>query len=392
MKKTLVAIAALTAVSAFAQSSVTIYGKADVSYGSDKTTVSNDATKDVTSTALKDNAIDSGRIGFRGVEDLGSGLRAGFIMESGVDMTGGPVFAKQASGSTNTGNAASGISSNNNRSLFGGATRQALVSLGSNSLGELSIGYKKQAELDAFETNAQNTGNSAGGTAAKDSRLDRANGLYYKSPTMSGIYATVQYTAGKVGYEQAATAATSDYSVNVTSLTLNYAQGPVSAVAHTGSGKVKMGSSVNPANAIDGSLKDGALPTTTAIFKVGGDNKYDTQIIGAAYDFGVAKINALSGSRKTGLSTDATYQDVKYTNMGVSAPVGNWLITAATEKRTTDKNGGVREDEMKSNQLIARYNFSKRTHAYGLYGSDKTDKAGVITKLTSTRVGIVTNF
>jgi predicted porin len=206
---------------------------------------------------------------------------------------------------------------------------------------------------------------------------------------MSGIYATVQHTAGKVGYEQAAASASKDYSINLTSLTLNYAQGPVTAVAHTGSGKIKFGSTTTLPNSVDGTLKDGlAAP----IFKVGGDNKYDTTVIGAAYDFGVAKVNALSGTRKTGLSTDATYQDVKYTNMGVSAPVGNWLFIAATEKRTTDKNAGVREDEMKSNQFVARYNMSKRTYAYGLYGTDKTDKAGVITKATATRVGLVHSF
>jgi predicted porin len=79
--------------------------------------------------------------------------------------------------------------------------------------------------------------------------------------------------------------------------------------------------------------------------------------------------------------------------MGVSAPVGQWLLIAAQEKRTTDKNAGARDDEMTSNQFIAKYNMSKRTYAYGLYGSDKTKTPSQTDiKTTSTRVGLVHNF
>jgi predicted porin len=303
MKKTLVAIAALTAVSAFAQSSVTIYGKEDISYGKIKTDHYT-ATKDVKSTALADSQVESSRIGFKGVEDLGSGMNAGFILESGLNLAGGTTFAKAASGANVTSDGAT-----NSSSIFGAATRQALVSVGSTTLGNLSVGYKKQAELDAVETNTQNTVNSAGGSAIKDNRLDRANGLYYVSPTMSGIYATVQYTAGKTAYDDATTALAKNAEVKLTSLTLNYAQGPLTAVAHTGSGKITLGSiAASTTQLVDGTLSSGA---NASVFSVSGQNKYDTTVIGAAYDFGVAKVNALSGTRKVGVESAATFQDVK---------------------------------------------------------------------------------
>ena len=79
MKKSLLALAVLTAVSgaASAQSSVTLYGKVDVGL-----------VYDSGSTAGKSLRIDSGitggsRIGFKGVEDLGGGLKASFQLETG---------------------------------------------------------------------------------------------------------------------------------------------------------------------------------------------------------------------------------------------------------------------------------------------------------------------
>ena len=80
MKKTLVAIAALTAVSAFAQSSVTIKGTFDPSIGNTKTTY---ASGPVTSnTAVGNNVQGTSQVTFFGTEDLGGGLKAIFLMEN----------------------------------------------------------------------------------------------------------------------------------------------------------------------------------------------------------------------------------------------------------------------------------------------------------------------
>ena len=84
MKKNLLALAALTLVSgaAFAQSSVTLYGVADVGIGKmsgQKTgMISGDLVNHTTS-----------YIGFRGIEDLGGGLKAGFRLEQYVSMENG---------------------------------------------------------------------------------------------------------------------------------------------------------------------------------------------------------------------------------------------------------------------------------------------------------------
>lgn len=84
MKKSLLALAALAAVTgtAFAQSSVTVYGVADAAI----THTDNGTTK---TTSLDSGKLNGSRIGFRGTEDLGGGLSAVFTIESGFNIDNG---------------------------------------------------------------------------------------------------------------------------------------------------------------------------------------------------------------------------------------------------------------------------------------------------------------
>src|SRR5262245_59230432 len=79
MKKSLLALAALTAFAgaASAQSTVTLFGVVDQAVFSAK----NGANS---MKGLASNQLNSNRLGFRGVEDLGGGLRAGFWLESAM--------------------------------------------------------------------------------------------------------------------------------------------------------------------------------------------------------------------------------------------------------------------------------------------------------------------
>ncbi|MGE0110309.1 porin [Aquabacterium sp.] len=77
MKKTLLALAAIAASSAvFAQSSVTLYGVVDASVESVKGT-------DTVTRVSSDNLVSS-RLGFKGTEDLGGGLKANFVLEAAL--------------------------------------------------------------------------------------------------------------------------------------------------------------------------------------------------------------------------------------------------------------------------------------------------------------------
>ena len=84
MKKNLLALAALTLVSgtALAQSSVTLYGVADVGIGK----MGGKKTEMISGTDINHT---TSYIGFRGIEDLGGGLKAGFRLEQYVNMENG---------------------------------------------------------------------------------------------------------------------------------------------------------------------------------------------------------------------------------------------------------------------------------------------------------------
>ena len=94
MKKTLIALAAVAATGvAFAQSSVTLYGVADASIAK-----TNRAGLGYTNDKLQlsaNNTMNNGssRLGVRGVEDLGGGLKASFNFEQGINGESGATDA-----------------------------------------------------------------------------------------------------------------------------------------------------------------------------------------------------------------------------------------------------------------------------------------------------------
>jgi predicted porin len=104
MKKTLIALAALAAAGAsFAQSSVTLYGVADVAVG--KTNKAGLGLANDQFQAIASNVLNNGtsRFGLKGVEDLGGGLKAGFNFEGGLslangagNLSGGQLFSRAA--------------------------------------------------------------------------------------------------------------------------------------------------------------------------------------------------------------------------------------------------------------------------------------------------------
>ena len=76
MKKTLIALAALASISAFAQAvpGVTIYGLIDISYSKDSTQAEGLLLNDKNSTS---------KVGLKGSTDVGSGIKANFNLEAG---------------------------------------------------------------------------------------------------------------------------------------------------------------------------------------------------------------------------------------------------------------------------------------------------------------------
>ena len=116
MQKKLIAlaIAGLVSAPAFAQSNVTIYGVADAAVGFG-------SHGDNDFSGIVNGVLSGSRIGFKGTEDLGNGLKAVFVLEQGFDIGNGT--ASPAVGTDKD-------------STF---SRQALVGL-SGSFGTVSLG------------------------------------------------------------------------------------------------------------------------------------------------------------------------------------------------------------------------------------------------------------
>jgi len=100
MKKSLIALAVLAASgTAMAQSNVTLYGLADVWFGSSKFEVTGEGS--VRQTKVDSGGLNTSRWGMKGSEDLGGGLKANFQLEQGFDLStgaaqSGKTFNRQA--------------------------------------------------------------------------------------------------------------------------------------------------------------------------------------------------------------------------------------------------------------------------------------------------------
>lgn len=343
MKKTLIALAAVAATgAAFAQSSVTLYGVADVAVGKVNDTAGATAVTlsngQPTTTAaqlansgrlglgsdkfqaIAANVLNNGnsRFGLRGTEDLGGGLKAGFNFEGGINIANG-------AGNTSGGELFSRAA---NISLMGGfgeirAGRSLTTSYYSIASWELTGAANYSVVANQF---------SYAGAGSRDSAL-----VMYNSPSFGGfkvsastvlkgnnVYNNVANPAGAAKYDLAAT----------------YAAGPITAsLAY---------------NKVDGTEKN--------------------VVIGGKYDFGTF---AVAGS----------YQDPagakKGFTIGASAPMGPVTLTADIARATDTANKNT--DFL----LEAKYALSKRTFVYGVYMRD-----GAVTgkSVNGYAVGVRHNF
>ena len=176
MKKVLFTLFALGAsCTALAQSSVTIYGVADAGLVVDKNAAGDRLTR------VASGVASGSRLGFKGKEDLGGGLAATFVLESGFNID-------------------TGTSGQGNR-LFG---RQAYVGL-TGSAGAITLGRQYTPYYLALRDVADPFVIGLAGTAsnlmATNYRVD--NMVQYSTPTYSRLSAELAYGFGEVAGDNA---------------------------------------------------------------------------------------------------------------------------------------------------------------------------------------------
>ena len=320
MKKSLIALAVLAASgAAMAQSSVTLYGVADVAV----THVNGDDNW----TGLSSGANKTSRLGFRGVEDLGGGLKANFVLEGGINL--------------DTGDGKSGGATDSGFQF----KRQSTVGLAGN-FGEVRLGrmltssYLAVYRYDAFGDTG--IGGSLAWKRAYPSRAE--NAISYTSPSFSGFK-----FGGEYGFGEKEDARTSRY-IGVGAM---YDNGPLSL----GLGFDRINNvgytAANPT----------ALPPVA--FNAGKD--HTSWQLGGAYNFGVAKLLSFYKQSSEKTIANSNKDKFKTFGLGVTAPVGAaGEVKVAYNHYRLSLDAG---DTQKANQLSLGYvhNLSKRTALYGTY-------------------------
>ena len=191
--KSQVAIAAAIALtggiagSAYAQSSVTLYGNIDVSVGYQSNQTSVGSTSNGHSVVKQNSGIWSGsRFGFKGNEDLGGGNSAQFVLEEGFN---GDTGSQSVSGL-----------------MF---NRQAFVGLANRELGTVTLGRQYTAYFSILAPYSPINwltgfyGAHPGDIDSLDTNYRVNNSVVYTSPTLGGVTFSGSYgmgeTPGSVG-------------------------------------------------------------------------------------------------------------------------------------------------------------------------------------------------
>ncbi|WP_300652118.1 porin [Hydrogenophaga sp.] len=328
MKKTLIALAALAATgAAMAQSSVTLYGVVDVGF----TSVNNSGTG-TDNTGLSSSNMTTNRLGFRGTEDLGGGLKAKFQIETSLT-------ADQP-----------GASSIGDRGAWVGLE---------GGFGEVRLGREYSTTFwSGFLFSPFGTGGVGNGfgfanrvvahtVTGQTNPIWNNNAITYNTPRMAGFQAHAQYAFD----EQAAAGNNAGRSAG---LRLNYSAGPLMAeLAYSDT---------------DGS---------------GATRDHKSTVGGVSYDFGVAKLMTNFGQEKgTNAATGAFVAKVSNFEIGAVAPVGPGRARVSYNNTKIDL-GTPTDQKITKFALGYIYDLSKRTAVYATVASLK-NKNGAALSLSST--------
>ena len=322
MKKSLLALAVLTAVTgvASAQSSVTLYGKVDLGLVLDSGNANGKSIR------ISSGVTGGSRIGFKGVEDLGGGMKAAFQLETGY-------CADSAAGAPNF---CTGSNNFMGRQAHGDLTG----AFGAISAGrQYSLGFNNLSTIDPFGTGFAGQVNNI----VDPSGIRLNNSATYSTPNIGGFVASAEIAFG----EQ-----TGNWQANrETGAGLTYASGP----AYVGFTFYDVGNAAG-----NGAARKNYL-------------------FGGTYDFGVVKVHALA-QKSTGPST----LDVLDIMAGVTVPLAGGNLMASyirhNDRTVADKD---------ANQLGVGYIYplSKRTSVYTAFGRIQNQHGATFTVGNATEAG-----
>jgi len=376
------AIAGLFSGAAFAQSalapvpagptSLTMYGILDVGVVMDNTGYGN-------KTVVTSGQGAGSRIGLRANEDLGNGLSAIFLLETGVQLDTGTIGGGAQAPGVNRAQVSSAFAggfANNAATGNQIISRQALAGLSSKTLGGLTFGRQYSPMVPVYAT-IDTFGFATGGTmfaafAYVPGYTTRQNNIAsYRSPSFfDGVRVEVVAGSGNENNVQGddLTLGSSDKGGRLLGLDVTYNKGPLNlAAAHQ---------EVNANTAI--------TAAQTQVIRNRG------WAVGGNYDFGMLKLYAgyAQGKERNRAGTGLVYpapaapgavnapllipQEANAWHIGVNVPAfkGNVLVGYSKFRdKTTNVNGA----DFQTWAINYRYPLSKRTSLYAGYAKGSND-------------------
>jgi len=338
------ALASLATAPAHAQSSVTLYGLLDLSFGSFEN--SHLKTADARLTQVESGKMTTSFIGFRGVEDLGGGLKALFTLESflrldvgGAGRNGADVFWGR----------------NANVGLQGDFGKVVLGRM-DNFLFQQALMFNPYGGSFGFSPTVRLTFGTPWGVDKGDSGW--SNSIAYYTPNLSGFTGAVQVQMGE--------SETEDESVGLMG---SYTAGPFA-----------IGFGYQSVESAEAPKTDFVAPA-----------KQTFGLLGASYDFGVVKVFGQYGQFKgSDFATATDNIKTKLFQLGASVPVtkdGKVLVSYGESKKEL-ATGDVKH---KIFTLGYDHYLSKRTDVYAVYMRDD-EKRPTYEAGDTFAVGIRTRF
>ena len=408
----------------------TIYGRSDIGYGVKATQLASGANNQK-QTGVMDGGNAGSRIGFRGTEDLGGGMKAHFVTEQGISPTNASVFGVRTATAGIQYDGYAAASGNDPGSAGGysqGTNRQTYVGL-EGGFGTVRVGYQYTTiyEIATLSGFTQTSEGMAGGSIAHlwgngVAGGTRANAIKYISPKLANAWTVAVEMgsgAGRENTEFVGTTNTADgRSINKaarTSLHIDYNSGPMRAafgyttldqnlggqLANNTTGGlgltgVTAAGGVNTFNVLGALTNYAAAAATTNVA-----TQTNLSQLAASYDFGAMKIGATINSGQSiattttiaTLATSASTTNISARAISAVMPMGKLDIVGGFNNASLDVAGTPTAD-WSSSQLGLKYNFSKRTVMYGYTGTSTNNLASgtALKVMTGTLIGIDHQF
>jgi len=370
MKKTLVAVAAMAAVTgAFAQA--TIYGTMEQTYNKTTTTLGGSTIS--TKTGMGAYQMGQSFIGIKGSEDMSNGIKASYLYEFGLQ-------SETSATPTN---------------------RQSFVGL-SGGFGAVRLG--KQYSAGFNNAIAADPGGATGATGAlylapmtgyngTEAPLRQDQAIQFDLPSfVPGLGITITKVWG--GANSAPTNSSSSTETDGvktgdgTGVAINYTSGPLyvgfttDSVKNTG---IAFGTNDDSVAAVAGTSAAVAASTNTIIAASETEkNKLTTSTI--TYDLGMAKV----GYSKTKMSVGA--QSLSTSMTSVSVPLGQASVFYSSSNGDITSGSTLGAVDLKGSQYGVNYALSKRTVTYIHAGRLTADLTSTSKKVNNYGIGIHHSF